>query len=338
MVWGGTRVIALLLILLSIYVTFPDPYKLLAWDSTFYAVLVGHYILAAYYARRRIGEFISRPNSSLYILVLVAITLWLYSINWVTVFFIFAVHFGLSEAYSKRIQDPDYLPGEDRVAKIFVFNHFALNCAIFLAAFWHTFNYAHGALKKLSDPIFFNIIVLLIAMMMMVQVYLLLMRHSTVFKKEFSLVNFSSYLVPELLYISLIPFFREREIFFSAGIFYHLAFWFLAPLTGMIKMSSYGAMLRYLFVTVVVTGGLLLLTPFMTTIEWSFLYNINESVIQDRRIFWLQFTTVFGHMHIYTSFFSSSLNPSWLLSFNDKVTSRSLWLVTGEYIKKRTST
>ena len=307
-VWGTTRLGALLVILLSIKVIYFEDMQL--WLALYFSVLAGHYVLSFYAVKSQISSLLSTWAGFIAILGTVLITIAVFVEAQGVIMFSFALHFGLSEAYSKRVQDPTALPQKNRAGRWFIGMHIALNALIFLTAFWHNFRFFGPRDNIVIEQKYYQDCLVLMVCALIGYLIMFFGFHKSVFKEKLNTRSVFNYLVPEIVYIALIPFFRHYDINYAAGVFYHLVFWLFAPVLKQNFVFRSGTK-AYARTTILVTLAFFVFTPYLVDfyLEES---KTNLRFILGYRIDWADFLVLFGLFHIHLSVLFSELNPEWV--------------------------
>ena len=127
-----------------------------------------------------------------------------------------------------------------------------------------------------------------------------------------------NYILPEIGYFALIPVFRLNDIGYSAGIFYHLLFWIIAPALARYSRSKQ-IPFNYLATTFVLTGLIFLGTPYAKVHFFSEPTATGFALVSNSRLVWEKNLVYFGILHINLSFLFSNLNPAWLNRINNNI-------------------
>lgn len=198
-----------------------------------------------------------------------------------------------------------------------------------MAAFWHHFDRYEDIFVVMSRPLVYKALLVALGAACAYYIYLFTTKHEEIFGKKINFQNAIVYMLPELMYLALVPVLREYKVSYAAGVFYHLIFWFFAPMKGLYLSRLAAAdqpnsrlrsllnnnLVRYLAMTVAVTGLFFIFSPVMSKMDWSFLFSDSKLVLNQRRINWLEYVSYFGLLHINLSFLFSNLNPKWILNF-----------------------
>jgi hypothetical protein len=253
-----------------------------AYESLFYAVLFGHYVMAVFYSKIRNLDSVRTPDVILPFIFLGLLGFTFSFIQAPDIALFFGIHHSLTETYAIH---NDLSLDNKKVAKPLSLSRFCLNLALYLCLIRHE-----------SGVIIFPVEFLIAWALFSFGFFLLSIREvcrSFLLTKVVDLVAFEG--VGILITLCLF----KAEVKLIDAIFYHLIFWILYPLKGKVKLSNF-ATKKYCLTILALTGGFFIFTP-----RAGFISGITLNDWFQQAMFW-------GYLHITFSFGFSKLNPAWI--------------------------
>ena len=254
----------------------------ITWRSIVYSIGFGHYLMALVYSRRQITQVMNSPHSLLKVFgslgASVAMYLTTFSLGvW------FAFHHSFNEVYLlDRVTGP-----KDRLeVKALRTSAVVLNILLYFFLLRHI-NY----ILTWSAPF------ILIGLILSYGVFFYCLNRV---RTSLSLAEFIDNCTFEITGIALVAASFFMKITFLQIVCYHFLFWMVYPLPKIVS-QGHRELVRYVGLTALITGALLLLSP-IGLVE----YHFTDSLYLNQFLLWT-------YIHINTAFVLSDAHPKWIV-------------------------
>ena len=270
--------IASILAVVLIWVQWTDS---VVWRSFVYSLSLGHVFMALVYSKKQITQVMDSPYSLLKVFGSLVVSFAMYLTGF-SLGAYFAIHHAFSEVYLlDRVTGP-----KDRVeVKALRTSALVLNFLMYFFILRHL----HYLLSRSAPFLFIALILSYTAF------FYCLNRVRT----SLSLAEFIDNCTFEIMGLGLIAASLFVKITFLQIICYHFLFWMVFPLPKIINQGR-RELVRYVGLTALITGGLLLFSP-IGLVELHF----SELFFQNQFLLW-------SYVHITTSFVLSDAQPKWI--------------------------
>lgn len=291
------RIISVVLVLLFGYNVRSDrPYLAIIFSITF-----GHYLLSVIYARNQITRIVQQPSVLVMCLGLLAVVCGLFFSGFSLLIY-FAVHHVFNEVYllsrSVPVSDPE---GRRLRTSSIILNFFIyftiLRKDLLILPFPSMVPHDVEWTRSLAYRVLtFLLVVNLVASYAAFATCVARVRKRV---SRGELIDICSFEIAGLALVILSCFVKIR---FLDLVLYHVVFWAMFPLPGMLKKSA-GEAWQYVALTIATTAVFLLISPIS-----SVSFRLSEDQWWSQFYFW-------GYFHITMSFALSRAHPAWIVKW-----------------------
>jgi len=254
----------------------------MGWYASLAVIGLSHYYLAFHYSRKRIAGIFANKKRALLSLALVALAVYLYSVDF-SLTIIFGIHHVLTEAFFYKYQyrtPPENYRGYFNALKVLIHSLIYITALRFASDF-----------RWISPQILYSALALSIVLFLVFAVFNRREGEGEVLLRDLGII------VIGLVFVFVSQYYR---LLFHHFVFYHFFLWILAPLFREVKETR-PKLGGYFALTTLTIAGLLWFTqPYLVAPKVFFASWI-----------WKGFM-LFSFIHILSSVSLSSLNPRWI--------------------------